>query len=459
MKKRQFAFPSAMVILLITIFVVTSLTYLIPGGIFQSNVDPDTGTESLQLEDFSFQPSTPVSFFEIPLRIVKAFSSGSTSAIVLTYLFMGGSIHILTASGAFHSLAAVLIRRMKGRRLIMVAGLTTLFSLCNMVLSPHSFVAFVPLSILFASAMGYDALVGVAMPLLGGAVAFSTGALLATTMTAQTLVGLPIFSGAFYRMICQAVLLVPTVFYIYLYGEKIRKRQSSNLAGESASADSEFLAAHSVISPRHYVVLLLFIATMALIVTGSSRWGWTNLHIASAFMVLGIVVGLFTGNSLEKTLQMYLDGSKTMINAAVLAGLAGASTSILSDGGIMHTVIYYACQLILKAPVFLYAPMMFTMHLLINCVIVSGGGQAAATMPIMAPIAQVCGIPMQTAVLTFNLGDGLGNYVLPHSNQLVSYLEAGKISYGKWMTFMGRLFAIWVVLAWILTALSVYVWG
>ena len=49
----------------------------------------------------------------------------------------------------------------------------------------------------------------------------STGALLATTMMAQTLVGIPIFSGAGYRIFCQIVLLIPTILYIYRYGESV----------------------------------------------------------------------------------------------------------------------------------------------------------------------------------------------------------------------------------------------
>ena len=378
----------------------------------------------------------------------------------MTYLFMGGGIHILTVSGAFQALAGTLMKRLNGKRLIMVAGFTTLFSICNIVLSPHSFVAFVPFAIMFARAIGYDAMVGVAMPLLGGAVAFSTGALLATTMTAQTLVGLPIFSGAPFRFICQIALLIPTILYIYRYGESVRTGKRPSLVAELEKSGADNTAEFDQkMTPQHILVMILFVATMVLVVYGSSKLSWTNMHIAAAFMVLGVGIGLITGNSLEKTIQMYIVGSKSMVGAAVLAGLAGAATGILNSGGIMHTVVYTASNLILKVPTFLYAPMMFTMHILINCVIVSGGGQAAATMPIMGPIANLCGIPMQSAVLCFNLGDGLGNYILPHSNQLVSYLEAGKVCFAQWMAFMGKLFAIWMVIAWILTAVSTFVWG
>lgn len=460
MKKKQIYIPSATVILLITIVLVTVLTYIIPGGTFVPTIDPETGAEVITLEGFQSQESTPVSFLEIPRRIVEAFGSGSTANICLTYLFMGGGIHILTTSGAFQALAGTLMKKLNGKRLIMVAGFTTLFSVCNIVLSPHSFVAFVPFGVMFARAMGYDAMVGVAMPLLGGAVAFSTGALLATTMTAQTLVGLPIFSGAPYRFVCQILLLIPTILYIYRYGESVRTGKRPSLVAElEANKDDSASEFDQKMSRQHIIVMVMFVATMILVVYGSSKLGWSNTHIAAAFMVLGVLIGLVCGNSFEKVIQMYVTGAKSMIGAAVLAGLAGAATGILSSGGIMNTVVHAASNLILKVPTFLYAPMMFTMHILINCVIVSGGGQAAATMPIMGPIANLCGIPMQSAVLCFNLGDGLGNYILPHSNQLVSYLEAGKVGFGQWMAFMGKLFAIWMVIAWIVTAVSTYIWA
>ena len=460
MKNKRWRFPSAMVILLGVIVLATALTYLIPGGTFSSHVDPVSGETVTTLEDFAFLPATPVSFLEIPLRVVQAFVTGSTATIVLTYLFMGGSVYILTQTGAFQAVVGCLIRRLKGRRLIMVAGFTTLFAMCNLVLSPHAFVAFVPFSLLFARSLGYDAMVGVSMILLGGAVSFSTGAILATTVAAQTMVGLPIYSGASYRIFCMVALLIPTILYIYRYGESVRtkRRQSivKNLEEAAAERPAELTAA---IRPRHVLTLVLFCAALGLVVYESNARGWGNMELSATFLVLGVVIGLLHGNSLDVVLQMYLKGAQNMMGSAVLAGMAGAATSILTSGGIIETIVYYASRIVLQVPPVLYAPVMFLMHLLINCFIVSGGGQAAATMPIMGPIAQICGIPMQTAVLTFNLGDGLGNYVLPYSNQLISYIEAGKISYGQWMRFIGRLFLIWCGIACVLTAVSSYVWG
>lgn len=457
---KHFRFPSAAAILVVMIFFVTALTYIVPGGEFITQTDPETGLEITSLEHFVYKEAEPVSFLEIPLQIVSAFSTGSTAMIVLTYFFMGGSIYVMTGTGAFQALIGWCIKRLNGNRLVMVMGFTGAFALFNIILSPHAFLAFVPFSIMLARTIGYDDITGVAMPLLGGAISFSTGALAATTMTAQTIVGLPIYSGAVYRFVCMVLLLIPTTLYIYRYGEKIRIHAATVESAPGAQEDGLSSGAdfNREIEPRHLLTLILFLAAISLVVYGAMHYNWGNLHVSAVFMVFGFGIGLLWGNSFEKVFHLYLTGAGNMMGSAVLAGLAGAATSILTSGGIIYTVVYHASKIILCFPPVLYAPVMFLMHLLINCAIVSGGGQAAAAMPIMGPVAQFCGIPLQSAVLTFNLGDGLGNYILPHSNQLVTYLEAGKVSYWQWMRFMGKLFVIWVVMAMLLCGFSVLVW-
>ena len=58
----------------------------------------------------------------------------------------------------------------------------------------------------------------------------------------------------------------------------------------------------------------------------------------------------------------------------------------------------------------------------INFFINSGSGQAATTMPIMAPLADILGVSRQTAVLAFQYGDGLSNSLWPTSGVLMAGL-------------------------------------
>ena len=90
---------------------------------------------------------------------------------------------------------------------------------------------------------------------------------------------------------------------------------------------------------------------------------------------------------------------------------------------------------------------MFLANLLINVFIPSGSGQAAAVMPLMVPVADLIGMTRQTVVLAFNFGDGLGNYVIPMSSALLANLMAAGVPYEKWMKFMGKIFAAWIVIS------------
>ena len=81
---------------------------------------------------------------------------------------------------------------------------------------------------------------------------------------------------------------------------------------------------------------------------------------------------------------------------------------------------------------------------IINVFLTSGSGQAAAVIPILASLADLVGVTRQTAILSFNFGDGFCNYVLPTSTALMGIISAVNIPYDRWMKFMWKLFLIWL---------------
>jgi uncharacterized ion transporter superfamily protein YfcC len=86
--------------------------------------------------------------------------------------------------------------------------------------------------------------------------------------------------------------------------------------------------------------------------------------------------------------------------------------------------------------------MMFVIQSAINFFVPSGSGQAALTMPIMAPLADLLGVSRQTAVLAFQFGDGLSNMVIPTSAVLMSSLTLAKVSWDKWIKWIWPLMLI-----------------
>ena len=70
--------------------------------------------------------------------------------------------------------------------------------------------------------LGYDAIVGVAIVLLGVGIGFSTGILAPTTAVAQDLAELPAYSGMWLRVVSFVLFYVVTAAYIIWYGERCK---------------------------------------------------------------------------------------------------------------------------------------------------------------------------------------------------------------------------------------------
>ena len=100
---------------------------------------------------------------------------------------------------------------------------------------------------------------------------------------------------------------------------------------------------------------------------------------------------------------------------------------------------------------------MFIVQSMINIIIPSGSGQAAVSMPIMAPMADVVGITRQTAVLAFQFGDGITNMISPTSGYFMAALAIGGVKWDKWAKWMFPLFLIWSAIAAVLVAISVLI--
>jgi uncharacterized ion transporter superfamily protein YfcC len=92
----------------------------------------------------------------------------------------------------------------------------------------------------------------------------------------------------------------------------------------------------------------------------------------------------------------------------------------------------------------------------LNFFIPSGSGQAAVTMPLMAPLADVLGLTRQTAVFAFTCGDGFSNTVIPTSGILMASLGLAGIPYERWLRFMVPLLAQLLLVAAVFMAIAVF---
>ena len=88
---------------------------------------------------------------------------------------------------------------------------------------------------------------------------------------------------------------------------------------------------------------------------------------------------------------------------------------------------------------------MFVFQTFLNFFVPSGSGQAALTMPIMAPLSDLLGLSRQTAVLAFQFGDGLSNMIIPTSGVTMGILAVAKVPYNVWIKWFTPLLLILIV--------------
>ena len=105
----------------------------------------------------------------------------------------------------------------------------------------------------------------------------------------------------------------------------------------------------------------------------------------------------------------------------------------------MNTILFHAAQGISAVPSGLAAWLMLVLQSAFNFLVPSGSGQAALTMPLLAPLGDLVDVSRQVSVLAFQLGDGVTNLLVPTSAVLMGVLGAARMDWLTWARFAGRL--------------------
>jgi possible MFS family major facilitator transporter len=454
--KKKFVFPNTYVIIILMMIVAVLLTWIIPSGEFERVKDEVSKQSIIIPGTFKYIENNPISFLQIPVYIMKGLAKASD--IVFLVIIVGGAFNIIIETGMFQSFAGRLTKVFSNKEVLIIPAFSTIFALACTTMGVNTFIGFAPIAVIIARSIGYDAIVGVSMVALGGAIGFSTGTFNPfTTGVAQSIAGLPIFSGVGYRFICLVVFLIVTNIYIIWYAKKVKANPEASVVYEMEQENKKVEVSekqHDKIEGRHYLVLLIVIACFVLLVYGSQNWKWKLQENAAMFLWMGVLSGFAYGFGPSKIAEEFTKGAKKLVYGALMIGMANGISLILADGKILDTTVQYLGGLLVVLPSHAQAAGMFLMQLLINGLITSGSGQAAATMPIMLPVADIIGMTKQTAVLAFNFGDGLSNYILPTSSALMGFIAMVGISYSNWMKFMWRLFLIWTVVGAVLVIVA-----
>jgi uncharacterized ion transporter superfamily protein YfcC len=449
--------PHTLVVVMILVILVLALSWVIPSGEYQRmSVQTSEGARSVTVAG-TYQEVEKVYLgaqmvLESP---IKGFLDG---ALLICFLLMiGGSFAIFQETGAvefgIRRLTDTITRRpyLEG---LLIPVLMIVFSLAGSIFGmAEEVIPFVIIFIPLARRLGYDSIVGVAIPFLGAAAGFAAAFFNPFTVgIAQSIAGIPLYSGLGYRLFSWVVGTAVMVAYVMWYARRVKRHpelspvRDIDLARETVEPHQAASGAWDV---RHVVTLTLFVASMVLLVVGVLTWQWYINQIAVLFLGMGIVLGFAGGLGPSRVARTFVTGAKDMVGVVFIVACARALLVIAQEAKILDTILYGASNSLSSLPRGIIAQVMFLIQAVINFFIHSGTAQAALTMPIMSPLADLVGITRQTAVYAFQLCEFI-NPILPTSAVTMGVLGAGKIPWERWARWFLPLMWILILLSFLL---------
>ncbi|MBL4815191.1 MAG: putative basic amino acid antiporter YfcC [Shewanella sp.] len=469
--------PDTLVIIFFVALAAAMLTYFVPIGAFDTQevsylangveksrvvVDPSSfqyildeqGDPKLQPVAL-FEGGGGTGFFNFAFEgLVSGSKWGSAIGVIMFMLVIGGSFGIVMATGTIDNAILRLIDKTRGNEMLFIPAIFCLFSLGGAVFGMgEEAIAFAIIICPLMIRLGYDGITTVMVTYVATQIGFASSWMNPFSVAiAQGIAGIPVLSGSGVRVIMWAGFTLMGLAFTMSYAKKIKQTPSLSHSYHSdayfrdnqskASLDSRF-------NIGDILVLLAIVATVAWVIWGVVTQAWFIPEIASQFFTMGIVVGSIgvifklNGMTINKVATSFKQGVGTMLEPAVLVGCASGILILLGGGGptepsVLNSILNSAGNVIGQLPNALSAWFMLLFQSVFNFFVTSGSGQAALTMPLMAPLADLVGVTRQVAVLAFQLGDGFTNVLVPTSASLMATLGVCRVDWGDWLKFIWR---------------------
>jgi len=458
MNLTRFKAPDTVLIIFSIIVLAAVATWIVPPGAFEKEIMLVEGVGEREVVvpgSFSYLERPEVGVVDrlvgivtvILLAPIRGISDPDAIPIIAFVLLVGGAFAVLQATGAVDAGLRRLVGFAEGSealRILLIPLFMALFSLGGATFGmAEEVIPFVLIFVPLALALGYDSITGVAIPFVGSQAGFAAAFLNPFTVgVAQGIAEVPLFSGLGFRVALWVVVTSIAIAVVMWHASRVRQKPERSPTFE---LDERLRAAGTGVHPegpappltgRQSTVLLVFVLGIVMLVWGVLQQGWYIFEIAALFVGLGIAMGIVGGLGANAIAKAFQEGARDLVVTALIIGLARGILIVLQDAQVIDTVLFAMSSVVQDAGPVVSSHLMFLSQTVLNFFIPSGSGQAALTMPLMAPLADLVGVTRQTAVLAFQMGDGFTNLIIPTSAVLMGALSLAKVPWLTWARWM-----------------------
>ncbi len=451
-KKKSFEFPTAYTILFFLIVLVALGTWVIPPGSYDRVTNEEIGKEVPVPGTYQSVDANPQGIVDIFMAPIAGFydpNSYEASAIdvALFVLIIGGFLGVVTKTGAIDIGIERAMANMQGREKWMIPILMALFAAggTSYGMAEES-LAFYSLLIPVMIAAGYDAVVAVAVILLGAGI----GTLGSTinpfaTVIASNAAGIPFTDGIVSRLIILLGGWLACVLYVMRYAAKVKADPAKSIVYDKrAEIEAQFVKSTSDVASDHAeeltgrlkLVLLIFTITFVVMIWGVSTQDWWMARMSALFIAASILVGIVAGLGEKVFTDAFVDGARDLLGVALVIGIARGIVVIMDAGNITDTILNAGEATLSNLSPMAFINTMFGIEFGLSFFVPSSSGLAVLTMPIMAPLADFSGVARDLVVTAYQSANGLVNLFNPTFAVVMGALAIGRVPYERWLKFV-----------------------
>lgn len=434
--------PHLLILMLALMVVMSLLTYILPAGEFV--------TDANGVNSYVSVARTPVSILDALMLIYDGIIN---SAMIMTLLLvMGACIAVILGTQAIDRVIDCCLYKLQNRGIVvLIPVMFILMALLGGFNGSDALIAVIPIGVMFAKKLRVDPIAAAGVTLLATMIGFGTSP--TGIFLAQMLMGVPLLSGFGCRIINLGICAVIGAVYVTVYALRVSRNPAKSAMGDGAwMAELEGDAGHleeKKLDIRDLLIVILFVAQFVAIIVLTNVFSLSYSVMIAIQIPVALVCGLLGRMKLNQIGMVFEKGAQGMAFICLIIGFAGTLSLIMKNGNILATIAYYASLPLQGLSAGVASVGLSLIIMVLNFVVPSASAKAAVLIPIMQPMAVNLGIDLQTAVQSFQIGDGLTNIISPFLGWTIGGLTMAKVPYQKWVKWVLPLLGILLVVEYV----------
>ena len=181
--------------------------------------------------------------------------------------------------------------------------------------------------------------------------------------------------------------------------------------------------------------------------TGINLGEWYFQELQAWFLLSAILIAFVAKVPEREAIGAFVAGAADLIGVAFIIGISRGITVLMNDGAITDTVLHWGERALSGTGAIGFTLLVFVLYLPLTILIPSSSGLATLSIPIVAPLGKFAGVGGDLVVTAFQSASGLVNILTPTAAVLMGALALGHVPYDRWVKYVWKLMAVFLLLA------------